>query len=41
MFHTGRGHRCAADRMNPIDIDVNRLLYAQDDPSLLESDPFV
>ena len=41
MFHTRQRHRYAADRMISIDTDGLRLLYAQDDPSLLESDPFV
>jgi hypothetical protein len=41
MFHTGRRHRYAADRIIPVDTNAIKLLYAQDDPSLLESDPFV
>lgn len=41
MFHTRHRHHYAADRMISIDTDGLGLLHAQDDPSLLESDPFV
>ena len=41
MFQTRQRHHYAADRITSIDTDWLRLFYAQDDPSLLESDPFV
>ena len=41
MFHTRQRHRYAADRKNSINTDAWRLFSAQDDPSLLESDPSI